>query len=406
MNWAGAFLKRFLGDRSGSVVQMFTLGVPIIAVLSVGAVELAIVASHKATLQAAADAAVLNGAGQLGIAREGLLERTEAFALRQLNGVGTLSTVTADAEFVDNGVKVSILGVRGSFFGNMLPPGGFKTTVTSTAVSMNGLPLCVLAQRQTGTKVLNLQQSAQIKANGCLVHSNKDVVAEAASSVHAGAVQATGAASGSISPSASVGAPTAPDPFAKLPTDTLKPCTDPGGVKSTAGVTTKIQPGVHCGRWEAEKGAILELQPGEHFFRGAELIIRDNSKLVGRDVVILFDPASKLTFQDQASVDLEGRTTGTYAGFLIVADRQHVRDLEIWSDNVDNLLGVIYAPAAKLLVIGKDEIAEDSDWTVVVAKEIQLKEKAKLTINSNYSSTLVPVPQGVGPSSAGSKLVN
>jgi len=43
---------------------------------------------------------------------------------------------------------------------------------------------------------------------------------------------------------------------------------------------------------------------------------------------------------------------------------------------------------------------------VVVAKEIQLKENAKLTINSNYSSSLVPVPQGVGPSVAGSKLIH
>lgn len=55
------FLGRLLRDRSGSVVQMFALGLPALAMLSVGAVELSIVASHKSALQSAADAAALNG---------------------------------------------------------------------------------------------------------------------------------------------------------------------------------------------------------------------------------------------------------------------------------------------------------------------------------------------------------
>lgn len=405
MSWAGAFAARFWRDRSGSVVQMFAWGLPALAMLTVGAVELSVVASHKATLQAAADAAALNAAGQLGVAQEGVLDRAEALALKQLNGVDTLSTVTAEAELVDDGqgIKVSLLGVRSSFFGNMLPPGGFKTRVSATARSMNGVPLCVLASENKKAKGLNLLDSAQIKANGCLIHSNKDVTVEGSAKLSASAVQATGSATGVITPSASVGAPQTDDPFASLPTGTKAACTDSGKSKTESG-RAYVPAGVHCGKIEAAKGAEIFLNEGVHYFRNAELNIKDDSLLYGRNVVLILDKDSKLKFQDQARVDLEGRKTGEHAGFLIIADRNHTNDLEIWSDNVDNLLGVIYAPAAKLLVIGKEAVAEDSDWTVVVAKEIQLKDNAKLTINSNYSSTLVPVPQGVGPSSAGVTL--
>lgn len=405
MNLAGAFLTRFLGDRAGSIVQMFALGAPVIAIISVGAVELSVVASHKATLQAAADAAALNAAGQIGVAKEGALDRAKAFAQHQLNGVDTLSKVDVSAEFVENGVKVSILGVRGSFFGNMLPPGGFKTQVSSTAVTMNGLPLCVLATKDVGQKVLSLKDSAQIGANGCLVHSNRDITAEQASKIFAGAAQASSTASGSINPAASVGAPRTDDPFASLPVSNSGPCIDNGKLKVERGATETVPAGVHCGDWEAGNGSILKLAPGEHWFRKAKMRVRDDAKLYGRDVVLILDKDSKLEFHDQATVDLEGRKSGALAGFLIITDRNHTNDLEIWSDGVDNLLGVIYAPAAKLHVDGKQAVGENSDWTVVVARQIELKGQAKLTINSNYSSTLVPVPQGVGPSSVGSKLI-
>jgi len=387
-------------------VQIFALAAPAIAMLSVGAVELSVVASHKATLQAAADAAALNAASQIGVAKEGVLERAKAFALEQAKDITNVSTVTAEAELVKDGmgVKVTLLGVRPSFFGDLLPPGGFRTRVQSVAVTMNTLPLCVLAQRTSGSKVLNLLDQSQIVASGCLVHSNKDIAAEASSTLLAGSVQASGQASGHIIPTAAVGAPQSSDPFATVPTTTTAGCSDDGKIKAESGEVEKVPAGVHCGTWEAGQGSILELQPGTHYFRGAELNIKDNSKLYGRDVVLIFDKDSKLKFQDQAIVDLEGRKSGPHAGFLIITARDNTRDLEIWSDNVDNLLGVIYAPAAKLLVIGKEEIAEASDWTVVVAKEIQLKESARLTINSHYSGSLVPVPTGVGPSAAGAKL--
>ena len=75
------------------------------------------------------------------------------------------------------------------------------------------------------------------------------------------------------------------------------------------------------------------------------------------------------------------------------------------ADHVESLLGVIYVPSARLIVEGSAEVARDSAWTVIVAKEVQLKGEPSLFINANYELSDVPVPEGVGPRAGDSRLV-
>ena len=58
-----------------------------------------------------------------------------------------------------------------------------------------------------------------------------------------------------------------------------------------------------------------------------------------------------------------------------------------------------------MFVEGKDEVARDSAWTVIVARMLQLKGSPSLIINANYAASDVPVPDGVGPRSGGAQLV-
>ena len=140
---------------------------------------------------------------------------------------------------------------------------------------------------------------------------------------------------------------------------------------------------------------------------GGKLEIKENARLIGDDVVLFFDKKSKFDFKDHALVELYGRKRGTYAGMVMVADRGNTQDFIISSDNVDNLLGVIYVPDAQLIVEGgNNDVARDSAWTVIVAKSLQLKGAPSLIINANYSASDVPVPTGVGPRGGGSQLVN
>jgi hypothetical protein len=75
--------------------------------------------------------------------------------------------------------------------------------------------------------------------------------------------------------------------------------------------------------------------------------------------------------------------------------------MEISSSSVDKLLGTIYVPEATLVINAAGSVAEDSKWSVVVAKEIKLDKNARLVINTDYAGSGVPVPMGVGNSGGG-----
>jgi len=97
-------------------------------------------------------------------------------------------------------------------------------------------------------------------------------------------------------------------------------------------------------------------------------------------------------------LQLEGRKSGPYAGFVLITDRSYLGDVEISTSNARKLIGTIYLPNAGLTVNGNNtRIADQSPWTVVVARRIRTQGSANLVINANYGASSVPVPAGVGP---------
>lgn len=389
--------------------------------LGIGAIDLNNVQSSKSRLQDVADAAALAGAWELGLAIDdkAAIARAETFVDGHVAEWQDAPTVTTDitVEETDSQriIKVRLDGNRTSFFGNMLPPGGWDFVAEARATTVGLVPLCVLVTGDSGSKLLNIKDEGRLSAPACLVHSNRDILVEGGS-IAAAMVQATTSATGVISPQAGTGAEPINDPFADMVL--LPPLTCSSGFKGMVGNGTilgkvysnndtppPLLPGIHCGGIKASGNAQIRLQPGEHWFIAGALEITENATLVGDDVVLFFDAASKFDFKDQSTVNLEGRKTGPYAGIVMAATRTNRRDFIISSDNVDKLLGVIYVPNAQMIVEGKQDIARDSAWTVIVARSLQLKGSPSLIINANYTSSAVPVPQGVGPRAGGSTLV-
>ena len=134
-------------------------------------------------------------------------------------------------------------------------------------------------------------------------------------------------------------------------------------------------------------------------------MIDEDARLEGQDVVAFFDQASRFQFKAGARVTLDGRKTGPFAGMVLGAMRDNRQDFVVSADHVESLLGVIYVPSARLIVEGSTEVARDSAWTVIVAREVQLKGAPSLFINANYEFSDVPVPEGVGPRAGDSRLV-
>jgi hypothetical protein len=387
-------------DSHGGVAVIFAMAVPVLAVLICGAIDLASVNTDRTLAQDVVDSAALTAAKQLGIGDpKSIGPRAEAFIKSELAPLDSRFTYTVktDPANDDKSVTVTVEGRRASFFVNLLPPGGWKVHAEATASRMGQVPLCVLNTGSGGADKLDMQDSAQITAVSCLVHGNGDLGVGSAAWLRAAMVQASGLATGRISPSPQQGAPAIDDPFKSLDLKAPGSLCLPVDVLLNIGLNT-LPAGVHCANYMARTGTTLKLLPGEHYFKG-QLTLKDDSVLQGTNVVLVFDDKSDFHFQDSSKVDLTGRTSGKLAGFVMATTRKNTSNFEISSSNARRLLGTIYVPAATLEVSGSsNSVADQSAWTVVVAKQLKLKGGANLVINANYAGSSVPAPTGVGPS--------
>jgi hypothetical protein len=48
-----------------------------------------------------------------------------------------------------------------------------------------------------------------------------------------------------------------------------------------------------------------------------------------------------------------------------------------------------------LLVAGNSRFAELSDWTAIIAREIQVEDGPEIRLNSDYANSEIPVPAGI-----------
>lgn len=391
------FARKLRADVRGGVAMIFAIVLPVGAVVTAGAIDLASVYSDKQTMQSAADGAALAAAKQLSVLNQDVSDRAKAMVNSDLAKVAdrlTLeTTVTVPTD--QSQVTVAIAGHRPSFFANLLPPGGFHIYVSATATSVNKMPLCVLATAEKGN-TMDMNDTSQLTANGCLVQSNSDLNVSNSGLLQAGAVQATGHAKGRITPTPQTGAPAIPDPFDAMGVNPPNNCQLLDLVYDL-GVQI-LAPGVHCGNITVAANATMVLLPGEHYFGKGRLELKNNASLTGNDVVLVFDNNSDLKFGDNASIDLQGRKSGPLKGFVIATTLANTHTFEISSTAARRLLGTIYIPAATLMVQGSgNQVADQSAWTVIVAETLKLSGSSNLVINHDYAGSSVPVPHGVGP---------
>ncbi|MDB5441312.1 MAG: hypothetical protein JWM33_3739 [Caulobacteraceae bacterium] len=376
----------------------FALAAPPLLVLGCSAVDLSFVVHDKNNLQALADSAALAGAKQLGMTEStGVEARAGSFVDDGMSRLPDLTyhvstTIPSDA----SSVTVEIKANRLSFFANMLPPGGWNFSAKATAVKLNSAPLCIISTGKDKTDPFEMKGQTQINAPDCFIHANSDIKVDSGAWLRANTVQTASLAKGNIVPTAQTGAEPMDDPFAGLNVSIPLAICNPLDLLVDVGVMT-LGPGVHCGPIDVAKTATLNLLPGEHYFLKSNLKMEENSTLSGKDVVLIFDSGSKFDFKDGAVVDLEGRKSGNYAGFVIATTLKNTQNFTITSDNARKLLGTIYIPNAQLHVEGKNKVADQSAWTVVVAESIKMDGNANLVINTNYAGSGTPVPSGVGP---------
>ncbi len=409
------WFQGFARDARGQVAIIAAIAAPVVALMVCGTVDLSSLSFDRASMQDVADATALAGARQLGLSDpSAVTERAKRYASSMMGDIGQRIAyrVTATPSADGSRITVAIDGWRGSFFGNLLPPGGWNIHVEATAETLGQIPLCVLAHGEQTKPIpgaspvvgqnlggVKMQDTSQIAAPACLVHSNRDIDVANSALLQGAMVQASGAAKGAIAPQAQSGAPTIEDPFLSVDVSTpsgVCPSQPTPNVK-VDGATT-LAPGVHCGGLQLSGDAVLTLAPGEHYFVG-DVTVDQDARIVGDDVVLVFDKTSKFDFKGNSSVSLSGRKSGALAGFVAVTTRTNGGTFHISAPHVDQLLGTIYVPNATLQVEGASKVGQASQWTVIVARQLQLNGGPQLVINAQYAGSAVPVPVGVGPNS-------
>ncbi|MHB8285781.1 MAG: TadE/TadG family type IV pilus assembly protein [Caulobacteraceae bacterium] len=414
--------------RRGSIAVTFALCTPPVCLGAVAAVQLYDVYSVKSQTQDVADSSALWGAQQLPLTPSGAGARTQQWAQAQLVGVtgGASITNIAATQLDAQTMSVEIDSTVPSFFGNMLPVGGFKLKATATAVGASLTPLCVLVTAPSSGDSLALAGTSQMQST-CLVQSDSTLSVASGATLTAGAIATSSSATGTMTPAANTGAPVKADPFTSLNTAAPSSCSVITAAVNLLAAAT-LSPGTYCYPIYVMAGA-LTLSGGNYVFGGgvyvsgsgslalnagnfyfsSPLTVSGNGSVTGTDCVLDFvQPSSGSTptvsLSGSATISIKGRQSGALAGFVLIVDKSITSSFQIQSDYISTLTGTVYAPAALLQVQGTKKAIQASDWTVIDARSLQMTGSPDLVINSNYSTSAVPTPLGVGPSGGRTKL--
>lgn len=403
--------KRLWASTRGSIAQLAAVAIPCCALVSIGAAELVAVSASESRFQSIADAGALEGAHHLSLAVDPAVvrERTASFVEAQFDGWSDAPAYQGTYEIVDwNGqsaIKVLLNGNRPSFFANLLPRGGWKFRSEATAAPVGRTPLCVLATGSSGqTSNINLAGSSVIEAPDCGVHSNAEIVLDNQAQIAGRRIQAVlTATGGTMMPAPGTGAAAITDPFASMTFPNTNSCPlngkgQPKPIVFGPHGTHFLPPGIHCRPIIVKNNATLVLEPGDHSFHKS-LQLQGPARLTGEDVFLFFDEESNPHLNGaSAGVNLVGRKSGPYAGMVMATIAGDKPDIVLPAKIVKQLLGVVYVRNGVLEVSGVGLAAEDSAWTVIVAKQVKTTSSARIRINADYDGSDVPVPNGVGPS--------
>jgi hypothetical protein len=160
-----------------------------------------------------------------------------------------------------------------------------------------------------------------------------------------------------------------------------------------------LDPGVYCGGINVTLGGDVTLNPGTYVMNNGTLTVETGGKLQGENVgFYLTGLLSTIQFGPSSTISLTAPKTGDMAGMLFFEDRDVLFTFphSIASNDARNLVGTIYLPGNTLAINSTDPIADQSDYTVIIAKKFEMKDGPELVLNTDYENSPIPVPEGVG----------
>ena len=314
--------------------------------------------------------------------------------------------------------------------------GSPQVTVQSTARASGLSTICIIVQTTSGKAAFELTGDSSVSANGCSAYSNSADPKGMSVKGKARLVTELSCSGG--------GYEGAPMNFRPVPLTDCPAISDPLAARGEVinghiaslncdhdkmkvnGKILNLFPGVYCGGLDITDGSTVRLMPGIFVVRDGKMKVQKGSTISGDGVGLVFDgKKATLELKNDFTVSLTAPEEGPMAGIVLYspASTNKPREFKIESKKAAQLLGTVYLPSDGLTVggdkdgdglcdldledplaiIGPDcesEVGTASAWTVIIADTLSVTAGATLELNADYGSTEVPVPDGVGPSSA------
>ncbi|WP_244538247.1 TadE/TadG family type IV pilus assembly protein [Methylobacterium sp. ap11] len=426
----------------------------VVADMQVGAYD-------RRRIQAVAESQVKSLAGER-LGRDPITVKAEPVYRRPgATGGGFTEEPSDERDRAPSGVRVSLSQRKRAIMTTLVKPQLTDITVQATAEMVGISKVCVIALDGHATGGIDLRDRARVSATGCSVYalsaSAAAIDARDTSELNALKSCSVGGYAGPsqrYQPVPITGCPAIKDPLAGRVAPAVGPCKFQQALV-IGNESRTLDPGTYCGGLILTAGAQVKLNPGIYVIKDGPLVIgsdmvtvqghhvpapclcyhKDTPRLMrtmmgcagpsslpaaslsGDEVGFYFtgtvapeqdNVARPLQMLPRSGVSLSAPTGGAMAGLLFFEDRNAAanRSFEVLSDNARRLVGTIYMPRGTFLVAADQVVADRSEYTAIIAQKLVLSQAPRLVVNANYSATAVPVPQGVGPTSARPALTN
>jgi Flp pilus assembly protein TadG len=409
-----------LSCRAGNFALAFALLAPLLLGLTGGVVDFFAYERNKSAMQGAADAIALAATNEASVhdwSPTTIQAVAENFV--QANLAPTDDTDTSQYKVVTTPdrdkreLSVSITADHHNYFFLGYFTGSPQIVVSAVAKLSGETPVCLLTLEDYNAGATTIAGSSLISAKGCAAYSNSGspigLDVSTASKVVTAAICTGGGYRGKLSsfvPAPTLDCPVMADPLAGRIAPTVGPCDFKNFTIKKA--TQTLNPGVYCGGILIETKSDVTLNPCIYIISGGEFKTTGLGSVTGNGVTIYFTGSDgRLLLDGTSSVSLEAPSTGPTAGLLLFQDpAMALTKYEISSMRASKLLGTIYLPNGHLIINANNKIAEASAFTVIVSRYFEVGATTQLYLNSNYSATTVPVPNGLGPNTKNVRLIN
>jgi Putative Flp pilus-assembly TadE/G-like len=405
-------IRKYFGNQRGSVAIMAAIATPIL----VGAIGVAIdyvsMARMSTQMQAAADSAALAGVKELSLSGaneshiKAVIKTYVADNFGETPGGDGESSLSIKTSIVrsKNTVEVALEKKWVPFFLHFVANGVTPIKVHARAGMMGQRLACVIGLSKLAPPGVQLWKDASLIADGCDVYSNTalptGLVVSDSATLKASLICVSGGYV-ALRPSAVVPAPLTDCPAFDDPLASRQP-PKVGGCDYLATIILNqnktLNPGVYCGGLVILGNSKVKLNPGIYIIANGLFTVAGSASMTGENVgFYLAGLETLMLFDSDSTIDLTAPKDGPLAGILFFEDRTAppLRIHRIGSNNARNLLGTIYLPVGILLVDANAPVADNSAYTAIVVRSLQLREGPKLVLHSDYQDTNIPVPDGL-----------